>query len=69
MELTDKQRAFIDFVLAQYVKEGVDELEPEKLPPLLRLRYRALNDAFTELGKPEDVRRMFVGFQKHLYAE
>ena len=66
-ELNDKQRAFIDFVLAQYVKQGVDELEPEKLSPLLRLRYRALNDAFAELGKPEDVRKVFVGFQRHLY--
>ncbi len=68
-ELNDKQRAFIDFVLAQYVKQGVDELEPEKLSPLLRLRYRALNDAFAELGKPEQVRRLFVGFQRHLYDE
>jgi type I restriction enzyme, R subunit len=66
-ELTDKQRAFIDFVLAQYIKQGVDELEPEKLSPLLRLRYRALNDAFAELGKPEEVRKVFFGFQRHLY--
>ena len=67
-ELTDKQQAFIDFVLAQYVKEGVDELEAEKLSPLLRLRYKALNDAFAELGKPEVVRGVFVGFQRHLYG-
>lgn len=66
-EFTDKQQAFIDFVLAQYVKEGVDELDAEKLSPLLRLRYRALNDAFAELGKPEQVRTLFVGFQRHLY--
>lgn len=67
-ELNDKQRAFIDFVLAQYVKQGVDELDQDKLSPLLRLRYRALNDAFVELGKPEQVRKLFVGFQRHLYA-
>ncbi len=66
-EFTDKQQAFVDFVLAQYIKQGVDELDQEKLSPLLRLRYRALNDAFAELGKPEDVRRVFVGFQRHLY--
>lgn len=63
-----RQQAFIDFVLAQYVKQGVDELDQEKLSPLLRLRYRALNDAFAELGLPEQVRRVFVGFQRHLYA-
>ena len=66
-EFTDKQQAFIDFVLAQYVKQGVDELDQEKLSPLLRLRYKALNDAFAELGKPEQVRGVFVGFQRYLY--
>ena len=67
-EFTDKQRAFVDFVLAQYVKQGVDELDPEKLSPLLQLKYRALNDAFAELGRPDQVRAVFVGFQRHLYA-
>ena len=52
-EFTDKQQAFVDFVLAQYVKQGVDELDQEKLSPLLRLKYLALNDAFAELGKPD----------------
>lgn len=66
--LTDKQQAFIDFVLAQYVKQGVDELDQEKLSPLLRLKYRALPDAFAELGKPDQIRRVFVDFQKHLYS-
>ena len=67
-EFADKQRAFIDFVMAQYVNQGVDALEPQKLSPLLKLRYRALNDAFAELGRPEDVRGVFVGFQRHLYS-
>ena len=67
-EFTDKQRAFVDFVLAQYVNQGVDELDADKLSPLLRLKYRALNDAFAELGKPDQVRQVFVGFQRHLYS-
>jgi type I restriction enzyme R subunit len=67
-EFTDKQQAFIDFVLSQYVQQGVDELDQEKLSPLLRLKYRALPDAFAELGKPDQVRKVFVGFQRHLYA-
>lgn len=66
--LTDKQQAFVDFVLAQYVKQGVDELDQEKLSPLLRLKYRALPDAFAELGKPDQIRHVFVDFQKHLYS-
>ena len=68
-EFTDKQRAFIDFVLAQYVAQGVDELDAEKLSPLLKLKYRnAIADAFAELGQPDQVRRVFVGFQRHLYS-
>ena len=67
-DLTDKQRAFLDFVLAQYVTQGVDELDPEKLSPLLRLRYRALSDAVADLGQPDQIRAVFVGFQRHLYV-
>jgi type I restriction enzyme R subunit len=67
-EFTDKQQAFVDFVLAQYVKQGVDELNDEKLSPLLQLKYRALSDAFAELGRPDQVRGVFVSFQRHLYA-
>ena len=68
VDLSDKQQSFIDFVLFQYVRQGVDELDQEKLSPLLRLKYRALPDAFAELGTPDQVRKMFVGFQRHLYA-
>ena len=68
-ECTDKQQAFVDFVLAQYIKQGVDELDAEKLSPLLKLKYKnALADAFKELGQPEQVRQVFVGFQRHLYS-
>jgi type I restriction enzyme, R subunit len=68
-EFTDKQQGFVDFVLAQYVKQGVDELDQEKLSPLLKLKYKnAIADAFSELGRPEQVRAVFIGFQKHLYA-
>ena len=68
-EFTHKQKAFVDFVLAQYVAQGVEELAPEKLSPLLKLKYKnALADAFAELGKPDQVRRVFVDFQRHLYA-
>ena len=66
-QFTDKQQAFIEFVLSQYVKQGVGELDAEKLSPLLKLRYSAISDAFVELGTPEQVRRLFVGFQRHLY--
>ena len=65
----DRQQAFVDFVLAQYVKEGVDELDAEKLSPLLKLKYNnALADAVKDLGSPEQIRQVFVGFQRYLYA-
>ena len=67
-QFNDKQQAFVDFVLTQYVQEGVDELDNEKLSPLLRLRYNnAIADAVKDLGDPEQIRQVFVGFQKHLY--
>ena len=68
-EFTDRQMAFVDFALAQYVKLGVDELDTGKLPPLLKLKYHnALDHAFAELGRPEQVRGLFVGFQRHQYG-
>ncbi len=67
-QFDDKQQGFLGFVLAQYVKEGVDELDQEKLSPLLRLKYNnAIADAIADLGSPEQIRTVFVGFQKYLY--
>ena len=66
---TDKQQRFVDFVLDQYVKGGVDELDAEKLTPLLRLRYKnAISDAVADLGSADQIRKVFVGFQKFLYG-
>jgi type I restriction enzyme R subunit len=63
-----KQRVFIDFVLSHYVKEGVRELDQEKLTPLLRLKYHdSIADAVADLGKPEEIGKAFAGFQKYLY--
>ena len=65
---TAKQQAFIDFVLAQYVQVGVEELAPDKLAPLLRLKYHnALADAVADLGQPDEIGKVFVGFQQYLY--
>jgi type I restriction enzyme R subunit len=64
----DRQQAFIDFVLSQYVTQGVDELDADKLTPLLRLKYNnAISDAVADLGGTVQIRTMFTGFQKYLY--
>ena len=67
-QFTNKQQAFVEFVLAHYVKEGVEELDAEKLAPLLRLRYNnAIADAVDDLGSADQIRKVFVGFQRFLY--
>jgi type I restriction enzyme, R subunit len=67
---SDKQEAFLVFVLSQYVREGVDELDLGKLTQLLRLMYHnAIADAVDDLGQPEQIREMFSGFQKFLYEQ
>lgn len=65
----EKLRAFLDFVLSEYVKEGVGELDQSKLTPLLELKYRAVSDAARELGGIANIRDTFIGFQKYLYAD
>ena len=65
---TGKQQAFLDFVLAHYVREGVQELDQEKLAPLLKLRYHdSIADAIADLGDAKLIGRIFAGFQKYLY--
>ena len=67
-EFNEKQQASFDFVLAHYVSEGVEELDQKKLTPLLRLKYHdSLSDAVADLGKPEEIGKVFAGFQKYLY--
>jgi len=53
-------------VPARLQAEG--QLDPEKLTPLLRLRYRdSIADAIADLGRPEEIGRVFAGFQRFLY--
>lgn len=65
-----KQEAFLSFVLSHYVSVGVEELDQEKLKPLLLLRYHgSITDAVTDLGKPAEIGGIFAGFQQYLYQE
>ena len=64
------QQVFLDFVLSHYVAQGVDELDQAKLRPLLLLKYHdSITDAVADLGKPEDIGKVFSGFQRYLYEE
>jgi type I restriction enzyme R subunit len=60
-------QAFLDFVLAQYITQGVEELDQEKLGSLLQLKYHTISDAATQLGGVPVIRDTFVSFQRYLY--
>ena len=65
-----KQQSFLEFVLAHYVSVGVEELDRNKLTPLLRLKYHdSLADAIAELRQPEEIGKVFAGFQSYLYQQ
>jgi type I restriction enzyme R subunit len=66
-QFSARQQFFLDFVLSHYVSVGVEELALEKLSPLLKLKYDSMYDAEAELGKPDQIGRLFAGFQKYLY--
>jgi type I restriction enzyme R subunit len=50
------------------VSEGVQELAQDKLTPLLRLKYNnSIADAVEDLGRPEEIGKVFAEFQQYLY--
>ena len=67
--LDEKQKEFLDFVLAKYAEKGVEELDEEKLPVLLNLKYHAIADAVSALGEVDSIRSVFFNFQRSLYAK
>jgi len=63
-------QGFLGFVLRHYVAVGVQELDSEKLNPLLRLRYQnSLPDAIADLGPAVEIKRAFAEFQQYLYQQ
>ncbi|MFA5167317.1 MAG: DEAD/DEAH box helicase family protein [Candidatus Omnitrophota bacterium] len=68
-ELDNKAKEFLEFVLSKYIETGVEELDQEKLPDLLNLKYRSISDAESILGGVSRIRSTFFDFQKHLYAD
>ena len=67
--LDDKQKEFLDFVLLKYEEKGVEELNEDKLPVLLNLKYHAIANAEESLGDVARIRSMFFSSQKNLYSE
>lgn len=67
--LDDKQKEFLSFVLSKYIDVGVEELDEDKLPELLNLKYHSVSDAVKRLGDVKNIRMMYFDFQKTLYAK
>ncbi len=65
--LNEEQGAFVEFVLRNYVKEGVDELDLSKLSTLLNAKYGSTHAAQQKLGDVSQIKDVFVGFQRRLY--
>ncbi len=63
----DKLQAFLAFVLAQYVKQGVGQLDQDRLSNLLELKYHTVSDAVDQLGGVSKIKEAFLGFQPRLY--
>jgi type I restriction enzyme R subunit len=66
--LDNKQKEFLEFVLSKYIETGIEELDQEKLPDLLKIKYFTINDATELLGDVKEIRATFIGFQQHLFA-
>jgi type I restriction enzyme R subunit len=67
--LNTQQKDFIEFVLRNYIQDGVDELDIEKLSTMLTSKYGGIHAAQNALGSVNDIQKVFVDFQKHLYLE
>lgn len=68
-QLNAKQKEFLQFVLFKYIETGVEELDQEKLPRLLELKYFSLTDAKEELGDLSKIGSLFQNCQKFLYLQ
>jgi type I restriction enzyme R subunit len=64
-----REQEFIEFVLEQYVRLGVSELDQDKLPILAGMKFGSISDAARAMGGVEQIRDVFVGFQRYLYEE
>ncbi|HOV12704.1 MAG TPA: DEAD/DEAH box helicase family protein [Spirochaetota bacterium] len=64
-----RQKEFLEFILSKYIETGVEELDQEKLPDLLALKYQSITDAMEILGGITIIKDMFIAFQKYLYEK
>ena len=68
-KIDEKQKEFLEFVLSKYEEKGTEELNEEKLPVLLNMKYNAIANAEQQLGDVDQIRSIFFGFQENLYSK
>src|SRR3989344_2693530 len=66
--LDNNQKEFLEFVLSKYIETGIEELNQEKLPDLLKIKYFTISDATELFGGVNKIRNTFINFQKFLFA-
>jgi len=66
--LNERQRDFIAFILRNYLQDGVDELDISKLSSSLTSKYGSVYEGQKQLGDVDEIKRVFVEFQQHLYS-
>ena len=67
LDFLDKKKEFAHFILDQYINHGFKELDNEKLPKLINLKYQSINNARKELGDIDEIRQIFISVQEKLY--
>ena len=65
--VSDNEREFIDFILSKYVDGGGEELEIDRLSKHIELKYLSMVEGQKVLGSPQNIKEIFVNFQKYLY--
>ena len=66
--LNAPQREFIAFVLENYTRAGIDELDDKKLSKILTAKYGGMHEARQKLGNNDaKIRDIFIDFQQYLY--
>jgi type I restriction enzyme R subunit len=68
LDMDDHYKEFLGFVLNQYIRNGFEELDDEKLSSFLQLKYKSIQDAKEKLGDVKTIRNNFIQYQRFLYA-
>jgi len=64
----EEMREFLDYVLGSYAKDGIRELDTQRLSHFIRSRYGSMNDAKRRLGSTGEIRSAFLAIQRHLFS-